>query len=576
MFKTVSLINNSLRLEKSCVFAAGVFLLLIPVLCLFCAEAGFIFGFNVNSMILPVVAVLAAIVVVGLTRNLRIAFKSLIIGFTIAVLTIILAIITDDSSSDGITYHQEIIVCLLNGWNPLMSYSAGCPDPDMELLVAHYPKGIEIMASVFASAFGCIEAGKAINLMTIAGCGLIVPPVIKIKFGITGKFPLFTTGLLAAANPVSMIQAFSYYNDGYCYYLSLLTSIVFLCGNTGLTWRQYSVLGILIVVAATIKFTVLFYVGMTVTGFMLWYLLKGEWKDSLKIGLYSIICFLFAVVIVAYHPYITNWIHCGHPLYPLVGPGSIDIMTDNTPPIYFRHNRIINFAISLLSNWDRAIDARFGGFGAGMPVMLAVSGLAILYGKLKGYSGSGWLYAAVWIVGSCLIFEQSWWARYISFLWTLPLEGVVLMLSMSRGWKISGIVIAWTGIITGVVFMTYSFLWALQLHVARDEVMQMLQGRKAFIDTAVIYNEDGTITSRGISSVVRHFEEDGIAVECVDSANRKQMTPICLTGYYNSDSSTGVNIYFPTDMDDEIKQRFVTSSKARFFRLYNYIPEDIK
>ncbi|RZK16899.1 MAG: hypothetical protein EOO43_14040, partial [Flavobacterium sp.] len=85
----------------------------------------------------------------------------------IIVLSIFVALQFYDISYDGQTYHMEGIYQLKEGWNPF--YELLPKMNDLTIYINHYSKGAEVSQSAVYSMIGRIEAGKATNLIMLAG-----------------------------------------------------------------------------------------------------------------------------------------------------------------------------------------------------------------------------------------------------------------------------------------------------------------------------------------------------------------------------------------------------------------------
>jgi hypothetical protein len=178
--------------------------------------------------------------------------------------------------------------------------------------------------------------------------------------------------------------------------------------------------------------------------------------------------FIVAVVVIGYNPYITNTKIYGHPLYPVYGANSVDIISDQSPAEFAGLNRFAKAFRSyfgetdniLASSGDRIrlkipltfsreevkrlddFDLRVAGFGplfSGF-VLLAVA----LYGlfafmalatggvslgakfRLRDYPLE--IMAALFLITACSI-PEFWWARFSPQLWLIP---ILLLMAISN------------------------------------------------------------------------------------------------------------------------------------------------
>lgn len=143
-------------------------------------------------------------------------------------------------------------------------------------------------------------------------------------------------------------------------------------------------------------------------------------------------------LLIGYNPYVINTVYYGNPTYPLVGGGE-DIMTRNTPAVFESGNRFVNFFKSLLSvgssEWGLlrggfsaqeflktyTTDTRVNGFGI-MTAPMIVLGIILMFNNRASHR---WWIAWLAFLAVGFSFEQSWWARYIPFLWTLVIIPVL-------------------------------------------------------------------------------------------------------------------------------------------------------
>lgn len=308
--------------------------------------------------------------------------------------------------------------------------------------------------------------------------------------------------MIAVANPIGVAQSVTYYNDFAKYYYLLITIAVAvsLCRNKSSVagWIWYCVLFMVVVLAIGTKFTAFFEQGVAVAAFMIWLMWRRDWLLFKRVFSVAVVALIFGSVLLGYHPYVTNFISAGHPLYPLLGEGAIDIMTDITPEVYIGNGRVYNFLYSLFTPTIPYYAEFVGGFGALMPVMLAV---AVFVGvRMRRVIPMAVYYIAVWIIMSCFFYEQSWWARYICQLWLLvPLAAFATCyapIQLSR-WARAVLVACVLITVAGVGFRAFKGSATLTLR------RQMLY-RFAQSDGACVANL--TLECR------RHFEERGINV----------------------------------------------------------------
>ncbi|MDE5785515.1 MAG: hypothetical protein K2H98_03195, partial [Duncaniella sp.] len=216
----------------------------------------------------PAAIIAAGVTAISLVPGIgrRDAIYALISAAAILVCSIIAARFTVDYSFDGLYYHQEIIAALCDGWNPFAPPFDSAPS--YSVWAVHYAKAIEIAAASVVSMTGSIEAGKAVNLIMVAGMAAAVwawtsavRPLAPHRLVIT---------LVATANPVVLAQLFTYYIDFYKY-VYLIFVLTALCDISAGRRRGYAVLFMTLILAMATKFNIFFEAGVWIIAAMIWW-----------------------------------------------------------------------------------------------------------------------------------------------------------------------------------------------------------------------------------------------------------------------------------------------------------------
>lgn len=260
---------------------------------------------------------------------------------------------------------------------------------------------------------GLIFAGTAFCL-AVSGCRVL---------GLT-KARSLCAGVIVICNPVLISQCLTFYNDYICYCcIVILLSAFVRISRREQTAVFYYLLVSAIVIAAGVKFTAFFYIGVTVFAAVLWFLIKRQWRLAINLALGAALVALISFAVIFRMPYITNWMDHGSPVYPLMGDGAIDIMTGNTPGYLLGKNRLFAVIVSLLhpvrniNSMLPIYDSRISGFTVIMPIILTVIAICLVVFRKKTTPAQYFSIAAILV--SCFIFEQCWWARYIPQLWLI-------------------------------------------------------------------------------------------------------------------------------------------------------------
>lgn len=483
---TSSIIGNKTKSfyhEVSATFLLSTVAVTFVISCIVFALRGVISGW-----IFPVSVLISSTVILLPRFNFHDTIKGLITGIIVISGGCIVSSFLFDNSYDGNAYHQEAIAFLIDGWNPFYS-QANTETP----WVNHYAKALEIVSATIASATGNIESGKAVNLIIFFSMLFFALSSVETLCKKYSKTIHFLITACICANPVVTSQLFSFYNDYalYCLIIINLSLFIFLLNSKSRTLPLLG-MGMATILAADTKFSHFFYMGILWVA-MLAYLLHHRSNDKrlyLRFCATGISSALIAFFLTGFHPYMTNTIDFGNPLFPLVG-GDADIMSVNTPDIYSGGNRFSNFLISLFSQntaYDSLLpdpaalltldlDSRLQGFGPFMGIILLLS---IADMVLRKADGTAW-YAVAVILFMTFCFEQSWWARYIPFLWLVPCIAMISSASYVRNNKITKTTRAILIIImltTGGAALGLSLAKNISTYLYRKELFTILRKEK--------------------------------------------------------------------------------------------------
>lgn len=371
---------------------------------------------------------LAAVVPVALTAGILSVFavagrgygvwRGIAGGVVGMVLAAVVCAMLDDHSFDGNIYHQEIIMALIDGWQP---YAGGDAPAGMSIWALHYCKAIETAAAAVVAFTGRIESGKCVNFMLVGGAGLLVADMLR-RLTPWPRKRLWAVVAVVVCNPVGVCQVLTYYVDftKYYYILVLLVGAVWL--YRGERKLPVALMMFAVWMAAGTKFNILFDMALWCGAITVWFLCHRSRSAAAITAAAALVGAIGGVLLTGWHPYVTNCISHGSPFYPLLGDGAVDIMDMNTP-VRLAGNRVADFFISLFTVSLPTYGGRLGGFGALMPVCLVVSAIAMWRGT-RSLPAVGWWIAALALL-SCFVFPQSWWARYNCQLWLVVAMGAV-------------------------------------------------------------------------------------------------------------------------------------------------------
>ncbi|GAB4143724.1 MAG: hypothetical protein OHK0017_01450 [Patescibacteria group bacterium] len=370
-----------------------------------------------------------------------------------------------DLSYDGQAYHQEAIIMLSEGWNPLQK-QLSLEDTPHYLWLNHYSKMPWLLSVSVYNLTSNIEAGKIFGILfLLASFCFAVAALIEFKRWSLGATILFA--LLLAFNPVSLYQSSMFYVDGQLASLMLILlsclCLVFLKSKWVLGYLLTCIAGILII---NIKLTAVAYLTVLLLAAFILILVTRNWRVLKRLSVAVILMYLAGFMVLGFNPFITNWQIKGNPFFPILGEGAINLKPYNVPVNYTEANTLeililspffassevkgpqgpaelkVPFTVSDKEMQAFRTDPFIGGFGPwfGGAVGLAVIMLLVLLG-ISFYKEDQQarrrllifvLFAGA-VIGSSLLNYAPSYARYVPQLWLLPVL-VVILVSTWKNW----------------------------------------------------------------------------------------------------------------------------------------------
>ncbi len=534
------------------ILAGGITLLLTALLLYLYASVTLLLHHPITPWIFPLAAASAcALTPLFFIRhhpgeNLRHLAPGIMCALAIEALSIWLAGSFSDFSFDGNAYHQEIMAMLMQGWVPLEGYHG-----KYEALIfsLHYTQGFEMSEACIAMTFGSIETGKALNFIFFGAMAAITYGVV-IRLVPKSRLNAVLITALTALNPVVLGQIATFYID-YALYdflvLSLLSvAMAFSAPYAPQRRAWWGLYFLIILMSVGSKFNFAFYQALFGIILLIWCLATKQKERAWTVLDVSGIAAITALLLCI-HPYITNWIDYGHPLYPLMGKNPVDIMTYNTPEEFLGRNRFINFIASLAGFEHPTYDARIGGFGPLIiPMLLLCLWPLIKYRtRIPGYIKL----IILLILAGCFIFDTGWWARYVPYFWgIIPLTAFAAAKCGTEGkTKREALAFNWTE--TAMAALTAAaFIGMTALHIWRNEII-----RDCIKESATVY-----VTNPNIVMEMQ-FKERKIPMllppESSDSVKMAERYPMQVRlGWY-----TGLD----TDLGNEVITDSMTIEKIR-------------
>jgi len=453
----------------------GVMLLAQLFPCYAISSVTLLAGGTINPFILPTALITGwTVTAAGQPRSVR--FRMASWGVAVWSAAIAAACVLCDFSYDGNAYHQEITAALCNGWNPTR---IGQTVGNLSVWTLHYANGLETIAADVVSLTGSLESGKAVNLVIATSGGCIIFSFIRRYFPELKPTMASAIALLAVLNPVFVTQAGTYYNDFAKYFYTVMTILLVIKTSSAPDKKPgYACLFMVICLAIATKFNAFFEEGVVISASLVWLIFHRKQSVASRLLILSALAATAGVLLFSYHPYVTNTLSAGHPLFPLMGNGSEEIMSGNTPDEFTENNRFTNFFYSMTYALTPRYDSRFGGFGPFFAVMLAVSLVAMWRSRSpkRGLT----LYISAWTIASCFFFEQSWWARYICQAWLLFPLGALAAATSATEHHATGWLLACGALTTGLCLTSYTESFRTKAY--RNAIYTTLHGDTVSID----------------------------------------------------------------------------------------------
>ena len=439
-----------------------------------------------------------------------------------------------DTSWDGQWYHQEAVIKLEEGWNPL--YDGHLDEKfDANIWVNHYTKGNWYYAASLYDLFDDLEIGKSYNVLPMISLFLLTYVFLFSKM----KWYWSIVGAIAITlNPVAVNQILTNYNDGQIGIIMSIMVILLLQYKETKAIQYYRMIGLLLIVLANVKFTALAYGMILVSApfiFKFYTFIFIEKKKSISkliiqlVKMKELKIFIAAlfvgIIVIGAASYVTNTVDHKHPFYPLAGEGKIDIMTHNTPksidekPLYqqfylslfgeMTNDRIaedvaIKFPLTISDKEEGhlgSVDIRIGGFGPyfGFIVILTVLIMAIWRKQIFRKENIVELIILLLIILSIIINPELWWARYIPQIWLIPLLiSWTILKEKTKPKSIMVFIMVIVMMLNSGIMMKKNIENNIKVTAIRNEQLTMLKKYATIYDVIIQYSSSESFRSNRI------------------------------------------------------------------------------
>ena len=450
-------------------YGIGLLLFLFPVTLFIIATVWLMIGFDINAVLFPFAALIAA-VIFYLLLNSEGYKKQTVWGILVFVggLCAILFTISGhfyDFSFDGQWYHQDAIIFLKNGWNPF--YDSPILDEIVSGKNANYincyPKAPWTISACVYATTGAIEYAKFYQFVLL-GASFFLSIHFMLRWFSFSILSAFLLSFVVAFSPVVVGQTLSFYVDGQLAVFTLLT-LYFLCDWVSNLESKVPLvlLGLCLIYLANIKFTGLIY-SMVFLFFAFSWVLWKEREKALQMMLKLSVIMTVPIFLFGYCTYPRNIIQHGHPFYPIMGKNNEgkEIAAAQYPMNFFGKNRFEKFYLAsfALPNYtapkthssipkklfsSNVIKASLPYYRNHQPVEMSALGplqaellillLPLFFLSFLFYRKS-WIYVLFFgLATSCIIQPECWNYRYVPQLLFIYLL-VIIPVLLSKYWLI--------------------------------------------------------------------------------------------------------------------------------------------
>ena len=421
------------------------------------SSLGFLFTFSLTPLYVILSFVLSVLFIIKLNKLTDLTRKDVLLFYIILLFVFFisgfLSLIFYDFSWDGRTYHQQIIILLKNGWNPIYEKVNHHYIKDMIEFIENYPKAIEIIAANLLLITNNIEFSKVVNYLLFFNL-LFLALYTFGNFHYLGKVKRVLLTLVLVFNPVAICQNNTFYVDGIILYI-FLNIILLVIASSYKKLPQSLITNLLIMNLCLLSNTKLGGLFFVVVFVAFYYFYKKSLKDKNEIIEYK--KFLAKVVVLllvlGVNPYFTNMIKSRHPFYPIAGENKIEVMQRNRPCLFNNQNNLFNLFYSSFSypvnllcrsninltvpkvpfsslkipfsrfwNYDYVSpDTRIGGFGYWWGEILILTLIVICFTRNRPDINKKIYFFVIGILSAAVFMNpEAWWARYVPMFYALP------------------------------------------------------------------------------------------------------------------------------------------------------------
>lgn len=415
-------------------------------------------GFIIHIPITWIYLILALPIIYFTLTKFNSSFKDTNFQFLIFLFLVIASIFIskdkNDFSFDGLAYHFQAMLCLKNGWNPLLETAASFGEKyhlyTNHIWVQVWPKFCETVSACFYQLTNIIESGFIVNCLVC--CAVFFKSISVFSLFSNRKFLNLIFSTLIILNPVVIAQFYTMYVDliMYLMFILFLLNIIEIIKKEEFSKFNFWNLIFIGTIMPNLKITGLFFLAIISIVFLFSY--KNYAKTYLKTCL---IMELF-LIITSIHPYLTNYIQYNNPLFPILGIKKdiiverqifaeemknknqfekILLSTFSTQQNITDHIKLkYPFQLEKKEDFELYIfDTRFGGLGHFWSGIFILGFLLLIGIEIKDKTDKKIYYSISSIILlSFFLHKEAWWYRYVAQIWFFPIFSLYMSIINSN------------------------------------------------------------------------------------------------------------------------------------------------
>ncbi len=524
-------------------YAVTLGILCFPFFCFVLGSLGFLVKIPLTKWHGVAAFLLTTGVVWYLSPTKKVFAWRLAAFFGIQFLLLLTSSLHTDHAWDSNSYHKPAVVFLAEGWNPVWQENlADYLDTQhvgwwWHLTHAHhFPKGLWIVTAILYLMTGNINLGDYVTPAFMLALFPIAFTVLDRWLSLR-KWETLAAAAIISLNPITIALCFTGMVDGI---LASTLAMFLLCGimylKTGerqwIPWIQISaIFGCMMKHTGPVYFGVIGIIYSLVVLWKYFQLWRGkpvdrnQWMRVSFRGWFSVMFgIFFAVLVLGFHPYVTNTYYYSSPFYPTHSFDKEkypveDIMAEFYNAKEFRDASVFQrfvfshiISLPIMRFTGTTYEYPISKIGTFVHVPLEITNgfswffglaFAVSLGLLFFVRGADRWLILVALAASVAVQPHSWWARFVPQLWLFPI--LVFCFIRAETWPVAWVEkrMRW------LLYIPAGMLLGLVLFSAADTVMTTL---------------NQTSLDRRVENIIRE-NPGGVVVVCTPDAQGNLLPP---------------------------------------------------